>query len=104
MGQVTSFASGESIQRWIDRSDELSDDAYQAMKDTAALVGEIKESSAGSLVDELINVSNGALKAAEQVSNTMHAISDTVTNVVSKVSNVVSEVGGVISKIAGIFG
>lgn len=91
---VIEFKDESMIQNWMNKSDELTAEAAREMSATAQLVQDIQQESEGTLVDELVTISNAVLTTAKALTGTMEEISSTIKNVVSKVAGFVDTVGG----------
>lgn len=104
MSNIIEFKDGSMVENWLVQSMDLITEAHNEMIATHKLVEEIKDSSEGSLVDELIVGSNAVLNVANTLTGTMEEITSTVKDVVGKVSNFVTEAAGIVGKVFGMFG
>ena len=101
MNNIIEFKDQSMINSWLQESLDLITEAQAEMKATHDLVDEIRASSDGTLVDELVTGSNKVLSVANNLTQT---ISTTINDVASKVAGFVSDVAGTIGKVFGMFG
>lgn len=104
MNNIIEFKDQGMINSWLQESLDLITEAQAEMKATHDLVDEIRASSDGTLVDELVTGSNKVLSVANNLTQTMEDISTTINDVASKVAGFVSDVAGTIGKVFGMFG
>lgn len=104
MNNIIEFKDQSMINSWLQESLDLITEAQAEIKATHDLVDEIRASSDGTLVDELVTGSNKVLSVANNLTQTMEDISTTINDVASKVAGFVSDVAGTIGKVFGMFG
>ena len=104
MNNIIEFKDQSMINSWLQESLDLITEAQAEMKATHDLVEEIKQSSEGSVVDDLVVGSNKVLSVANDLTQTMEDISTTINEVVGKVADFVGDVAGTIGKVFGMFG
>ena len=104
MNNIIEFKDQSMINSWLQESLDLITEAQAEMKATHDLVDEIRASSDGTLVDELVTGSNKVLSVANNLTQPMEDISTTINDVASKVAGFVSDVAGTIGKVFGMFG
>jgi len=102
--EVVNFKDSDSVNKWLQRSDDLGQQAYEAMRDTSALLQEIGEESRGSMVDEIIDLSNKVLHVADAVTKTFEELSSVIDNIVSSIASTVSDIAGTIGKVVSSIG
>lgn len=94
----------DSANAWLMKVVALNEDYHAAMDEAGVALEDMQNFAEGTVVDEIVEVGQGIITAANETFEAINAIADTVNTVLSTVHNFVSDAAGLLGTVAQIFG